>query len=67
MPVTLDEPVTPDEYPEVATAETDGIDTSGDLPIWDWDPPSGSYRSSPTPPEDDHDDDHEDAKDHDKG
>ncbi|MFF5260226.1 DUF2637 domain-containing protein [Actinomadura viridis] len=27
-----------------------GIDTSDDLPIWDWDPPSGSLRSSPTPP-----------------
>ncbi|MFB4317371.1 hypothetical protein [Actinomadura sp. 21ATH] len=40
------------------TLDTDpeGIDTSDDLPIWDWDkdpdPPSGSLRSSPTPPAD---------------
>ncbi|GAA4129136.1 hypothetical protein [Actinomadura keratinilytica] len=25
---------------------------AADLPIWDWDPPSGSLRSSPTPPGD---------------
>ncbi|GAA3968215.1 hypothetical protein GCM10023085_58300 [Actinomadura viridis] len=32
------------------STDPDGIDTSEDLPIWDWDPPSGSLRSSPTPP-----------------
>ncbi|MFC5752250.1 DUF2637 domain-containing protein [Actinomadura rugatobispora] len=58
MPVTLDKH-TPkadeqdeDEEDEPDPTETTGIDTSADLPIWDWDPPSGSVRSSPTPPTD---------------
>lgn len=30
--------------------EEDASEEEEDLPIWDWNPPSGSFRSSPTPP-----------------
>ncbi|XVQ11776.1 DUF2637 domain-containing protein [Spirillospora sp. CA-255316] len=52
MPVTLDKhtPKEEEEPDDTQTTDPNGIDTSDDLPIWDWDPPSGSLRSSPTPP-----------------
>ncbi|WP_395108614.1 DUF2637 domain-containing protein [Actinomadura sp. SCN-SB] len=50
MPPHLDQPPE-EESEETSTPGRDAGDRS-DLPIWNWDPPSGSYRSSPTPPDD---------------
>jgi hypothetical protein len=46
MPIVLDEDPDATDPNGVAQANDD------ELPIWSWDPPSSSYRSSPTPPED---------------
>jgi hypothetical protein len=53
-PITLEkEDEAPEENTDLSeTIDPNGIDTSDDLPIWEWDPPSGSFRSSPTPPAD---------------
>ncbi|GAA2425944.1 hypothetical protein GCM10010191_42980 [Actinomadura vinacea] len=50
--VSLDKNEDEDEGEGEDTESTDpnGIDTSEELPIWEWDPPSSSVRSSPTPP-----------------
>jgi hypothetical protein len=60
MPITLDKDPDseteerPDRDPEATEPNGTAKDDDGDLPIWDWDPdpPSSTYRSSPTPPED---------------
>jgi hypothetical protein len=58
-------PISLDKEPDAATErkpdddDPDATDPNGvpqandeDFPIWNWDPPSSTYRSSPTPPED---------------
>ncbi|GLZ09333.1 hypothetical protein Acsp03_67990 [Actinomadura sp. NBRC 104412] len=50
MPPHPDQP--PEEESEESPAPDRDADNPSDLPIWNWDPPSGSYRSSPTPPDD---------------
>ncbi|GLW65388.1 hypothetical protein Arub01_36320 [Actinomadura rubrobrunea] len=49
-----DEPLIPAHTPAPAgdAGPDDDADRADDMPIWDWNPPSGSLRSSPTPPGD---------------